>query len=79
MEPAPCVRRPGARIAHACATHLEQAQKEYRDVLLRDIDPSNLPTFLGGGDDSLDFGVSEIGPWSHLIPDIAAKKDPGRP
>ena len=40
--------------------------------LLEEIDAANLPTFLGGQDDSIDF-INEQGPWAAFVPDPAAR------
>ena len=45
---------------------------EYLPHLLEEIDAQNLPTFLGGQDDSIDF-INEQGPWAAFVPDPAAR------
>eukprot|EP00966_Prymnesium_polylepis_P165024 3815507-Prymnesium_polylepis.1 len=44
--------------------------KEYGPLLLAESGADNLPTFLGGRDESCDF-VREKGPWAAALPDIA--------
>ena len=45
---------------------------EYLPHLLEEIDAQNLPRFLGGEDDSIDF-INEQGPWAEFVPDPAAR------
>ena len=50
-------------------------QRDYLPRLLRDVcDKQNLPSFLGGDDDSLDW-QQEVGPWAAYLPSLLPQED----
>jgi len=44
-------------------------RSQYLPELLKYVDEADLPTFLGGTDESLDF-VHEVGPWGEHMPSL---------